>query len=152
MSVSLRPRLAPQPNPLRDMLMTALRVGLGAVFLWAAHDKILNPAAFAKIVHDYQLLPDALVNLTALLLPWIEVVAGLALIFNVMGRAGAVIILCLLLVFLAALGFNYSRGLNVACGCFSTKAQPSSLALELARDLGLLLVSLLVTAHLFKRR
>jgi uncharacterized membrane protein YphA (DoxX/SURF4 family) len=152
MSSSLRPRLAPQPNPLLDMLMLVLRIALGVVFLWAAHDKILHPAAFAKIVHDYQLLPDALVNLTALLLPWIEVMAGLALVFNIMGRGGALIIVFLLLVFLGALGFNAYRGLNVACGCFSTKAQTTPLVIELARDLGLLVVSLLVTVRLFRRR
>ena len=47
------------------------RVILGAVFIYASIDKIRNPEAFAKAVYNYQILPDSLINLTAIALPWL---------------------------------------------------------------------------------
>lgn len=147
----LRPRLTPQPSPVAEFFFAGLRVALGMVFIWAAYDKLLHPADFAKIVYDYQILPDGLINIVALLLPWLEVAAGLALVFNLLTRGAALVVLYLLIAFFAALAYNYSRGLNVACGCFSTKAQPASILLELGRDVALLLVAALVTRDVYKR-
>ncbi|MFP4194277.1 MAG: MauE/DoxX family redox-associated membrane protein, partial [Desulfobacterales bacterium] len=48
----------------------AARIFMGAVFLYASYDKILNPQAFAEAVYNYQILPDFAVNATALVLPW----------------------------------------------------------------------------------
>lgn len=55
----------------------AARLFMGGVFLYASFDKILHPAAFAEAVYNYQILPDAAVNLAALTLPWLlEAVEG----------------------------------------------------------------------------
>jgi uncharacterized membrane protein YphA (DoxX/SURF4 family) len=102
------------------------RLFLGAVFVYASYDKILHPVPFAEIVFNYQILPDILVNLAALFLPWIELLVGLSLILGV-GLPGAVLI-CngLLLIFFSTLVFNMVRGLDIDCGCFTTSIGPSS--------------------------
>jgi uncharacterized membrane protein YphA (DoxX/SURF4 family) len=126
-------------------LLPFLRTVLGLVFLLASFDKLLHPQDFAYIVANYRILPDLLVNPVALFLPWLEFVCGLCLVFNVFSRGATFIITTLMSIFLAALGFNYFRGLDVACGCFTT--DPSAQAdtvWTLVRDGVIALTSLLV--------
>jgi len=54
------------------LALLAARLVMAGIFLYASIDKIAHPAAFAKDIYNYQILPDALINLTALLLPWLE--------------------------------------------------------------------------------
>ncbi len=126
-------------------VLAAARIALGAVFFYAGAVKIVDPAGFALAVYNYHILPGWLVNVTAVMLPWVEVFAGASLVLGLWAPGGALILSGLLPVFTIALGFNLSRGLDIACGCFS-----SSLAGEritwwyLLRDSSLLLVSLLI--------
>lgn len=100
-----------------------VRLFLGTVFVAAGVEKIVHPEAFAKIIHNHRVLPDALVNLTALILPWLEILLG----FLLMGGwwlPGAVLLVNLLLaLFLGTLLFNIARGLDVHCGCFTTSTE-----------------------------
>jgi uncharacterized membrane protein YphA (DoxX/SURF4 family) len=98
------------------------RILMGAVFLSASYDKILNPQAFAEAVYNYQILPDFAVNAVALALPWIELAAGLCLITGIWLPGGVLVCALLMFVFTAALVFNQIRGLDVHCGCFTTQA------------------------------
>lgn len=123
---------------------TLARMVFGGLFIMASLDKILHPQAFAEIIGNYQMLPDGLVNATAILLPWIELTAGLLLIAGRLALGASVILCGLMVVFTAALGFNLARGLDVACGCFSTAGSKGSPALDLARDVAILLLGLVV--------
>lgn len=101
-------------------LALACRVIVGVVFIYASLDKIAHPAEFAGIVNNYKILPHQLINITAIILPWIELVAGLLLVFGLFSRGSSLIISLMLVVFIAAIGFNLARGLDFNCGCFST--------------------------------
>ena len=117
------------------LLYTACRILLGGVFVWASWDKILNPAAFAQAIANYQIVPASLGNLSALVLPWIELVSGLCLIFNRWTRGSAFIAAALMVVFMGALGYNIVRGVDVSCGCFTLDEQaPGNMWLYLFRD------------------
>ena len=59
-----------------------LRLALGGIFLYASIDKIIHPRAFAEIIFNYHLLPDQLINVMALILPWLE---GLLAVFLLLG-------------------------------------------------------------------
>ena len=96
------------------------RLILGAVFIYASIDKIAHPAAFAEAISNYQILPGALINLTAIILPWLELVVGLFLIIGLFKEGSVCLVTCLLVVFLGAMVFNLARGLDIHCGCFST--------------------------------
>lgn len=99
------------------------RLLLGVIFIAASIDKIWHPGAFAEAVHNYQLLPEAAINLTAIVLPWLELVLGALLILGIW-LPGAVLLANVLLVcFFSALLFNIARGLDVHCGCFTTSAE-----------------------------
>ena len=105
-----------------------LRLLLGAVFVYASLDKIWDPAAFAKIVYQWQVVGPVPSNLVAVTLPWIEITAGLLLIAGAWKRESALVIALMLVVFIVAAGTVMARGIDVEnCGCVSVaKASPPS--------------------------
>ena len=111
------------------------RLILGGIFIYASIDKITHPFAFAKILYNYQLLPDILIFITAAILPWIELIAGLFLVSGIFPKTSSIILSILLIVFAIALGFNALRGLDVVCGCFSTSGESGDPVFLIFRDL-----------------
>jgi uncharacterized membrane protein YphA (DoxX/SURF4 family) len=109
-------------------LHLALRLLLGAFFVYASLDKIWSPAAFAKIVYQWQVVGPVSSNLVAVTLPWIELLAGLLLIAGVSKRESALVVALMLVVFIVAAGSVMARGIDVAnCGCVSVaKAEAPS--------------------------
>lgn len=125
-----------------NFLYHAARIILGMIFLFACYDKLLHPQGFAQIIYNYQVLPDSLVNITAILMPWVELFLGLSLIVNVWIPGAVVLVNLLLLSFFSMLIFNLIRGLDVSCGCFSTTpGETGSDYLIVLRDLSFLVVS-----------
>jgi len=111
---------------LRKTLILVVRIILGGVFIYASFDKILNPAAFAEVVYNFQILPGQLINLTAIILPWLELLLGVFLILGVWFHGTVFLCNLLLVSFFGAILFNVTRGLDVDCGCFSTTSGGSS--------------------------
>jgi uncharacterized membrane protein YphA (DoxX/SURF4 family) len=104
-------------------VLLVFRLGLAAMFLYACHDKILAPAAFAKIVYQWQVGGPVFSNLVAVILPWIEAVAGVLLLVGVWPREAALVVAGLLLSFNLAATSVLARGIDVEnCGCTSVKA------------------------------
>ena len=93
---------------------------LAAVFVVAGFGKIADPPGFAHEIHNYALVPGVAINAMALVLPWIEIVCGLALFIGIARRSAARILGVLLVVFILALSINLIRGRPVDCGCFGT--------------------------------
>jgi putative oxidoreductase len=102
------------------LLVSLLRIALGAVFIVASIDKLRDPGAFATAIANYRLLPYTVVNAIAIVLPWLEVVTGTVLILGIWIRAGTMIVLGLLFAFSIAISQALFRGLDISCGCFST--------------------------------
>lgn len=117
------------------MIIIVARLILGGVFVFASIDKILHPAAFAEAVYNYQILPDSLINLTAIVLPWLELVLGSLLIMGIWMPGAVLVSNLLLLTFIGVLIYNTSRGLDIHCGCFSTEPSRDPLSIwAIARD------------------
>ena len=117
------------------------RLILGVVFIYTSFDKILHPALFAKIVYNYQILPDGLINSTALVLPWLEFIMGIFLIIGLWMPGTVVLCNILLVSYLGALLFNLARGLDISCGCFSTSTESSINIWDVLWDASFLLLS-----------
>ena len=100
-----------------------VRLILGIIFILASVDKIIHPAAFARIIYNYQILPDGFINLAAILLPWMETLLGILLILGVWLPGTVVFSNIFLVVFFGALVSTVARGLNIHCGCFSTSTE-----------------------------
>ncbi|MDI6796331.1 MAG: MauE/DoxX family redox-associated membrane protein [Desulfatibacillaceae bacterium] len=110
----------------KGLLFMLARLVLGGVFIYASLDKIVNPADFARAVYFYQLLPDSLINIVAIILPWLELFMGICIISGIWLPGAVLLANVLLWSFFAALVFNTARGLDVHCGCFSTRPDPAA--------------------------
>jgi len=118
------------------------RLALGGVFIYASLSKLADPAGFAVDVARYRVLPLALVNLAALVLPWMELLAGGLLIVGWLSRSSGLVLTVVSMVFLAAMASAMARGLDIECGCFSVAGGGKVGWLHLGLDLGLVLVGL----------
>jgi uncharacterized membrane protein YphA (DoxX/SURF4 family) len=132
-------------------LRLALRLVLGAVFIYAAYIKIKEPwIVFAMSIDSYQLLPQWAVELVARTLPWLELLLGVVLVSG-FGLPWAGLITTLqLLVFFSMMLRAYLKGMEIDCGCFGPG---DALTWKtLARDGVLAACSILLTFLAFRAR
>lgn len=123
-----------------EYLTFALRLLLGVVFCYAAIDKIVHIDGFARAIYFYHILPGWSVNLLAVFMPMVEMIAGISLILGLWPRGAVALIGAMLVIFIIALTIVYLRGIDINCGCFSTSDRGKSSAITLIwRDLLLLL-------------
>jgi putative oxidoreductase len=103
-------------------LATALRWLLGLLFLWAAVSKLANPPDFLGSIYAYQLpLPRSWLQITAVVLPWVELLSGLMLLLNVWAETSLLMACVLIFLFLVSTGQAWARGIDISCGCFNLK-------------------------------
>ncbi|WP_309397628.1 MauE/DoxX family redox-associated membrane protein [Cerasicoccus maritimus] len=113
-----------------------LAVALGGFFIYAGVGKIAAPVDFFESILNYQLVGAELAWLVAMFLPWLEVLAGAALIWPKLRCGGLLWIGGMLLVFIVALITALVRGLDIECGCTGTGG--SSVTYTLIQDIFLL--------------
>ena len=126
-------------NFIRSLKLSLIfRVILGIIFIYASYDKILDPAAFSKNIHNFHLTPVAIENLAALIIPWLELIIGVLLIIGLFLEGTTSIIIVLLVFFIFILSQAVYRGIDVHCGCFKVEADTGStdLGLELIKRIG----------------
>ena len=125
-----------------QIIFALLRFTLAAVFIYAGAVKIFDAPQFAIDVHRYELTPRTVSILVAVYLPWLEVVAGIALLVRRQQLGALVALGGMTVVFLGALVSAWARGLDISCGCFGRESRniQTNFPLLLAQDLALLLV------------
>lgn len=109
----------------------AVRTILGLMFVVAGVIKLSDPQQFAIVIDAFGIMPWGLVVPMSLVLPVIEVVAGIGLVFDVRYSLSTIAILTLL--FLAVLGYGLHLGLDIDCGCYGP-GDPEAEAFSGLRD------------------
>lgn len=133
---------------MKKWLLIICRLILAGVFIYAAVGKITNPSAFADAISGYRILPIAMVNIVAIILPWGELMAGIALFHRLTMKSGALVLLMLNMVFLVAAISAMHRGLNIECGCFTLSGARNRVGWELiARDSFFLILCLPIMVY-----
>ena len=76
-------------------------------------------------------------------MPWLEVLAGLGVLFKKLYSGSLLVLSLLLVLFVIALAQGWFRGLDVTCGCFGSAEQENqtNYAWLILRDLVLLLIA-----------
>lgn len=119
------------------------RLLIGGMYIAASYYKIVEPASFAKSIWQYHLVPGSLINLMALILPWLELLIGVAIIIGLTYRGAILWANLLLFVFIVALASTIVRGIDIDCGCFKAGQSATGPAWwSLLFDLGVVLLSL----------
>lgn len=127
-----------------DLLLLIARVIPAAVFIFAGIEKIADPKSFAGAILEYKLFPLVIVNISAIILPWIELVAGILLLFGIRIKENLFITGSLLVFFIIIVSVSLLRGLIIDCGCFGTHNAQSAGVLKIVENIFLLLLCLWV--------
>ncbi len=112
----------PALSGLAAYLSLFFRLVLGTVFLVSGLAKILDPIRFLFTLRAFRLLPDILERLSAVCLPWLELLLGLALLMGLWHRAAALLLSLLNLAFMLAILSVMIRGIEIDCGCYGLLA------------------------------
>ncbi len=107
----------------RSVIALLCRVILGVILVYASIDKIVHPAEFAKAIGNYNVLPFGLENLLGIVLPILELLVGICLVFGIMLDGSAIIAAGMMTVFIIALSQAMIRGIDINCGCFKVTVE-----------------------------
>ena len=112
---------------LHPLVVWVCRLVVAAVLIFAAVQKIWMPLEFARLIREYHLLPDQVLNLVAVVLPWLEIVCGLCFLSGFWLMGTAVLLSSLNIIFVIAIAYRAwlimsSTGvgffdLSYDCGC-----------------------------------
>ena len=122
-------------------VLLVFRVVLGGLFVYAGAVKVVDPLDFAQNIRNYRLVGQSLAFIAALVLPWLEILAGAFLVAGVWKRGAALVVSGLLVFFIILTAVTMIRGLDVDCGCFGSLSRKSGWGVVL-EDLGMLVLGL----------
>jgi uncharacterized membrane protein YphA (DoxX/SURF4 family) len=134
---------------LSPKLYLLVRIVLGLVFIYAGAAKLIDPKAFAKIIAQYDILPESLLAPFAVGLPAVELLAGIGLIFNV--RGSFALIASLLVIFVLVLGYGVLNNMDIDCGCFSSEEINARNSLKEALFRDLLMIGAACYIYIYRR-
>jgi hypothetical protein len=127
-----------------------LRLAVGGVFVYAGSVKILDSQQFALDVQNYQLTSWTMSIVVAMYLPWLEIIASIALMTRKLYLGALSAMLGMTSVFLVAILSAWMRGLDITCGCFGRSDVRVSYPELIGRDL--LLMAAIVALGLMEWR
>jgi len=130
------------------------RLILAGIFIRAALPKIQDPVAFSSSVSAFHVVGPELANWIALILPWLELVVGIGILFPKIKTSSSFIIAALLPVFIALHASAWARGLEISCGCFGVESseKPTNYFLLIIRNGLLLFICLFIIFEDFKNK
>lgn len=126
-------------------LLLVFRIVLGGLFVYAGVAKVLGPLDFAQNIRNYRIVGQSLSFIAALVVPWLEILAGAFLIAGVWTRGAALVISSFLVFFIVLTVVTMIRGLDIDCGCFGAVGRKAGWSVIL-EDLGMLYLGLCVLA------
>ena len=111
-------------HPVHRFLGVPLRAFVGIAFVYASLYKLAEPREFAVSIAMYDMTPLEVLNLMAITLPAVELVAGLMLICGLWTRSSVIVVNAMLVMFIVAISWVVLvRGkADFGCGCFSPAA------------------------------
>ncbi len=133
------------------VLEIALRVGLGGLFVYAGAAKVPDLEQFFWDVHHFGLTSWDVSMVLAMFLPWLEIVAGVALIVRRFHHGAVCIVGTLSSVFFGAVASAWWRGLDLTCGCFGKEVNATNFPQHLSLNGGMVGAAV-VLAWLFFRQ
>lgn len=108
--------------------------------------KIVDIPSSQRAVLGYEIFSVPIANFIGVVLPLVEIGAGVLLIIGLFTRINAVFFTMLLLGFIGGIVFAWASGKSIDCGCFGgggvVAPEQATYVLDIIRDLGLLFFSI----------
>jgi uncharacterized membrane protein YphA (DoxX/SURF4 family) len=105
-------------NTLSAILFFLMRLMLALLFIAAGASKAFDPTEFLHQILAFEILPYWLAFGLAHVLPWFEIICGLALLTFNLSSAAALLLMMLTIGFMAFINAAVSAGADLDCGCF----------------------------------
>lgn len=117
---------------------------LGFVFVYSANVHLSNPYSFLSHVYSYDVVSEPLGIVVAAFLPSLQLVVGIALLFFPRLRPFCFLAATALLFAFTGIQLQaHLRGLNIACGCFSSNSEDPITWVTIGRNATLLVIATL---------
>ena len=100
------------------------RVLLGTWFVYSGGLKIFSIGLdrFTRDVANYQLVKAPWDAVAAYSVPWLELIGGVCLMLGILRRGAILVIAGLVAMFSISVGWAWSKGLDISCGCHGGEA------------------------------
>ncbi|HMK98466.1 MAG TPA: MauE/DoxX family redox-associated membrane protein, partial [Acidimicrobiales bacterium] len=126
-----------------ELVLLVARIGLSLVFVLAGAGKLASRLSQNSLLETFELAPWARPAVRAL--PFAELAVGTGLLFPATARPSAIAATGMLAVFSALLVRQAARGRETSCNCFGSLGASVTGWHPLARNLALLVASLVIT-------
>jgi len=126
-----------------SIIVLLARLLIGGILIYACLDKIINPGEFAIAIGNYHIIPLGLENSMAIILPWLELIVGICLIFGVFIDGAAIIVIIMMGIFIIAIAYAILSGYNIECGCGLKPGELVGLQ-KIIEDLNYLILSVVI--------
>ncbi|MBU0529983.1 DoxX family membrane protein [bacterium] len=100
-----------------SIIVLIARILVGGILVYSSIDKIVDPNGFANAINNYHIVPLGLENIMAIVLPWMELIAGICLVLGVFIDGAAFLVIAIMVIFIIAISYAILSGYNIECGC-----------------------------------
>lgn len=150
------PTVSSQKPGWLQLLSAVCRYSLAVVWLYSGVTKMLHPVDTHQAVLAYEMFDYDTSKLVALALPGLEIILGVCLLVGMFLRPAAILSGIIFVVFIIGIASAWVRGLTIDCGCFggggvNESVTAGSYVVDILRDVGFLMVSVVVTKWPFRR-
>ncbi len=99
------------------LTVSLCRLILGCVFLFSSIEKFQQPYNFLFAVYDYEIVGPSFGLVVAFIVPWVELILGLCLLFGIFRYGAFLLSITLLSIFLFVISWALLHDLKIQCGC-----------------------------------
>lgn len=121
---------------MKRWLLFFASLGFGALFLWSGVMKVKDPVSFAEAIRNFRRVGDPIAPGLAHFIPWLEIFAGIAVMWDRTRQGAAALLTLLVLGFTGVVVIAWIRGLDITCGCFGGE-ETMNYPVKVAQNLGL---------------
>jgi putative oxidoreductase len=125
-------------------VVLVFRLILSAFFLTSSYGKLVDIERYSvDAVYNFGILPMFLARPFGLVMPFIELLCGLGLLFGVLTRLSALGIALMSLSFFIAKAIVLSQGRSIECGCFGAVIDTLA-SVTIFMDLPMMIIALMI--------
>ena len=111
------------------------------MFIFYGISKIADPTQFANEIGNYGMMPEFIVQLMAIIIPWLELLVGVLLLFGMYQNENGIIATILLVLFTIAVAYAFASGLDISCGCSGSDGGQKVGWLKILQNIGLIILT-----------